>query len=122
MSGTKKTKAALISQLNANINTNGIQAITGAVLNTFFNDLIESIFFGTKQEARHVAVSTAGSVITFPESFPAAATYKLIVRCYDANGDSVDAQIDPDLQEITHFHILPAADGFIDYVAITLDV
>ena len=83
---------------------------------------MESIFFGTKQEARAVTVSSLGSTISFPAAFPVGATYKLLVRCYDANGDPVDATIDPALETVAGFRIVPAADALIDYVAITLDV
>ena len=120
MAGTKKTKGALITWLDTYIKTNGVQAITGAILNQFLNDLIESIFFGTKQEGRGVAVAAAGATISFATAFPAGATYKLLIRVYDANGDAVDATIDPAQQTVNGFHIKPSTDAILDYVAITL--
>jgi hypothetical protein len=122
MAGTKKTKGTLITWTNTNVNTNGIQAITGAILNQLFLDLYESIFFGTKAEARNVAISDAGTDITFATAFPAGATYKLLIRAYDTAGDEVACTIDPALQTVAGFHIVPATDGILDYVAISLDV
>jgi len=121
MAGTKKTKGALITWLDTYIDTNGVQSITGAILNTFLNDLIESIFFGTYQAARNVAISDTGTTVTFDTAFPTGATYKLLIRCYDAAGDEVICTIDPALQTITNFHILPATDAILDYVAISTD-
>ena len=111
MAGTKKTKGALITWTNTYVNTNGTQAITGAILNQQILDLYESILFGTKAEARNVAISSSGATITFPTAFPAGATYKLFTRVHDAAGDEVVCTINPALMTITGFHILPSTDA-----------
>jgi len=124
MAGTKKTKGALITWIDAYINTNGTNAITGALLNQAFNDIIESILFGTEEGENNIAVAYnggAGTTVTFPDPLPSA-NYRLVVRIYDANGDGIDATIDPALETANGFHILPVADGLIDYRTLTLDV
>lgn len=125
MAGTKKTKGAIITWTNANINTNYIQGITGALLNQAFLDLYESIFFGTKAEDKNVTIlynGGAGTNITFAIALPTGSVPTVLTRSYDANGDGVAVTIDPALVTNTGFNAVPAIDGKIDYVAITTDV
>ena len=112
----KKNKTQWVSFVNTNINTNGTQAITGALLNEALIDLADSIFFSEIKREKEIAISTAGTTVTFDAPYTAGTFYALGVRCYDALGNPIDVKI-TSISE-SGFDVLPPVDGFIDYSAI----
>lgn len=112
-----KTYAQWKADLDANINTNGIQGILGATLNTNQTNQADSIYWGEKDVATGVAVSSSGTTIPLLNAIEHAGNYALIVRCYDASGNNIDFTITD--KGLTSFKVTPATDGFIDYIVNT---
>lgn len=114
----KKTKGAFDSWIDSFINTNGVQGITGALMNAAFRDLSDSIFWGERREERNVVMNKAGTAVVF--STPMTNDqYTLIVRTHDTSGDYIEWRIDPALMTAAGFTVVPASDGFISYHAIS---
>ena len=110
-------KTGWLSDVDRDINTNGQQRITGAVMNARLHDLADSILWGDWRKVKGTSVSSKGTLINF--SSPMRNTqYKLFVRVFNASGESVGYTIDPAQQTVSGFHILPAVDGSMDYVTI----
>lgn len=88
-----KTTAELIAYVDANINTNGTNAITGAIMNTFLKDLINSIvnkLSDSGELATHIyrsgtklLVKDTPVQITFSSTL-SSASYRVIIE--DPNG------------------------------------
>ena len=111
------TKTGWLADVDRDINTNGQQRITGALMNARLHDLADSILWGDWRKVKGVSVNSAGTLINFPS--PMRTTqYKLFVRVFDANGEAVGYTIDPTRQTVSGFHIMPAKDGLMDYVTI----
>ena len=108
------TKSQWLLDIDARVNANGTQAITGAILNAVLHDLADSTIWGELQSAKGVTVNAAGTTITFPAPMRTAA-YKLFVRVYSAAGEAIGYTIDPTRQAASGFHILPVQDGTMDY-------
>ena len=125
MAGTKKTLSTIQSEIDSKITSNGNQEITGAILNGLFHDIVVSLLWGTQQREEGVTVlynGGAGTVVTFPDPFPAGATVHVICQVRDANGNPIDGILDPADTSITSFKVKPEADGDATYVAFTWGV
>lgn len=111
------TEAQWKLDIDRDINTNGQQRITGLIMNNRLTDLKDSVIWGEVRRGRHEQVSAAGTRINFN---PAMRTtnYTLIVRCYNAAGESTGYEIPPTQQTVSGFQVIPAQDGFLDYLAI----
>jgi len=102
------------SYVNANIKTNGVKAITGAIMNKALIDISDSVMWGMAQQGYQVVISTSPLVITFPVPFDSA-NYTLLIRAYDGAGDPVDYMISNVLA--TSFTVTGAVSGLIDWRA-----
>lgn len=110
-----KTQAQWKADLDLNIDANGVQAITGTILNGNQTDQGDSIYWGQKRQARRISIlSVQITFITFDDPM-LNEFYQLQIRCYDSNGNNIDYQITNELA--TGFSIQPATDGFVDYFA-----
>ncbi|KKN36706.1 hypothetical protein LCGC14_0770940 [marine sediment metagenome] len=87
-----KTTAQLKSEANSNINTNGVNAITGALHNAMLNNIIDSMVnkstdaLSIVTNVYRVATKTIGSTptqITFSSALPSV-NYEIII--FDTNG------------------------------------
>jgi len=114
----KKTKAAYDSWVDSFINTNGVQGITGALMNTALIDLSDSIFFGERREGKGEVIAAVGTVIVFATPMTTD-QYVVLVRPYDSLGDFIEWKVDPTLMTANGFTIVPAADGLLDYHAVS---
>lgn len=90
---TQKTTAQLTTDNDANINTNGVNAITGALHNTMNKDMIDSmlnkstdtlLIVANVYRAGTKAITTAQTQITF--SLPALASNNYQVMIIDSDG------------------------------------
>ena len=100
--------------VNANINTNGVNAITGAIMNKALIDICDSVIWGMAQQGFELAVTTSPLVVTFPVAFDSA-DYTLLIRAYDGAGNPIDYMISNVLA--TSFTITGAVSGLIDWRA-----
>ena len=89
---SQKTRSQLTDFANANINTNGVNAITGALHNTMLIDLIDSLVNKSTDSlsivtnvyrAATVAIGTSSTLVTFSSPLPSA-NYEIII--FDTNG------------------------------------
>ena len=87
-----RTKAQLKAFNDANINTNGVNAITGGLHNTMLTDLIDSMLNSVTDSlsivtnvyrAATVAIGTSSTLVTFSSPLPSA-NYEIII--FDTNG------------------------------------
>lgn len=87
-----KNKADLKSFADANINTNGVNSITGGLHNTMLTDLIDSMLNSVTDSlsivtnvyrAATVAIGTSSTLVTFSSPLPSA-NYEIII--FDTNG------------------------------------
>lgn len=87
-----KNKADLKSFADANINTNGVNAITGGLHNTMLTDLIDSMLNSVTDSlsivtnvyrAATVAIGTSSTLVTFSSPL-LSANYEIII--FDTNG------------------------------------
>lgn len=116
-----KTTAQLKAFLTANININGVSAITGALLNTMLEDMIDSLLnrisdvtdLATKiYRSNIVSITTSTTQVTFSSSIGTTSYQALIL---DPNGVGFEAPFD--LQE-TGFKIKGLTNGDIIYLII----
>jgi len=114
----KLAKSAWDAYVNAEITTNGVQHITGAIMNKALRDLSDSILWGDYVISKNNVISATGSTIVFPAPL-ANNNYTLVCRTFDATGQAVGYTVDPLSMSITGFHITPAVDGLLDYIVIT---
>ena len=114
-----RTTAQLKSFLTANINTNGVNAITGALLNTMLEDMIDSLLnkisdatdLATKiYRTDTVAITTSNTQITFSTDI-GTASYQVVIS--DNNGVGFEEPFD--LQS-TGFKIKGLTNGDIIYL------
>lgn len=119
MAGTKQTNAEAITWFNTNVNTNGIQGITGAILNEGFNNLVYSVLLADTRRGRNISL-TAGvsNVITFDTPFAAGAVYTIIPFVRDSSGNRIDETVVITNQTITQFTCALSVTGKLDYVAL----
>ena len=87
-----KTTVQLKAFADANINTNGVNSITGALHNTMLNDLADSLLNKTTDSLSIVTnvyrsavatIGTSSTLVTFSTPLPSAA-YEIII--FDTNG------------------------------------
>ena len=117
MAASKMTASQFKTWIDTNVNTNGSQGITGAILNEALSNLVLSIpFLQVEAEYRHAVSTGVSNVITFPTTFPAATTYALNVRCYDSADSPVEFEVIA--TAIDTFTITCVKNAFIDYSAI----
>lgn len=113
----RNTNITFKAFIDANVNTNGVRAITGALLNEALTMLSDSLFFAWSQSQTEVIkTSTNPNTITFDTAFLSGETYQLVIRNYDANGSNVDYQITE--MVVTGFKIVTAADSTLHYFTI----
>ena len=112
-----KTQQQWKQDIDRDINTNGTQAITGAIHNQRLNDLADSVLWGAAKRGSKVAVDARGTVVNFTTA-SATTNFIILVRCYNAAGEAIGYTIDPTRLTVNGFHILPAQTGFIDYLII----
>ena len=117
----QRTKAQLKDFANANINTNGINAITGALHNTMLTDLIDSLLNTTDDALSIVTnvyrsdlatISTSSTQITFSTAL-ASANYQIVI--VDPNGIGTEK---PTNKLATGFKIKGLTAGDIIYFVI----
>ena len=72
--------------------------------------------WGQERKQKGVTVNAAGTTINFPQAL-SSVNYILVARVYDTNGQAIGYTIDPARQTNTGFHVQPAQDGLIDYIA-----
>ncbi len=111
------TQAQWKLDIDRDINTNGQQRITGAITNARLTDLSDSVLWGELRTARNVAVAAVGSTVNFQQPMRGN-TYVLLIRCYNATGEAIGYEVDPSRTTVSGFNIIPAQDGFIDYIAL----
>ena len=117
------TLTAFKAYLTASVNTNGVNSITGAILNTAFNYIADTLLWAPQRraqavEGRAISANDIYFVNDAGDNSPFAADTKVImagVRCYDTSGNNVDFQITAVDNE--KFTIEVADDCSIDYVA-----
>jgi len=115
-----KTETQLLAFLDANIDTNGVNAITGAILNTMLRDMIESLLnkisdatdlatniYRTGSEA----ITTSETQITFTSDI-GTTSYRVVIE--DLNGVGFENITD---KQTTGFKITGLTNGTIDYFA-----
>src|SRR3990167_4888104 len=116
-----KSKADLKVWLDANINTNGVNAITGAIMNTFLTDVVDSFVNSITDSLKIVtnvyrsgtkAITTAVTTVTFSSPMPAA-TYDVIIE--DPNGVGWKDITD---KTVNSFKITGLSSGVITYFVI----
>lgn len=112
-----KTKAAWDLDMRGKITPNNNNLITGAIHQQVWQDQSDSILWGQLRKQKGITVNAAGTTINFPQAL-SSTNYTLIARVYDATGQAIGYTIDPARQTNTGFHVLPAQDGMIDYLAI----
>ena len=119
MAASKMTNAQWQADVDARIKTNGVGAITGAILNEVLNNLALSISPFAQVERRRNVALTAGAArsVAFDNSFPAGTVYTLVWRCRDAAGNNVAATVLPANQAIAAFLIEVAASCTLDFIA-----
>ena len=116
-----KNKSQLKDFANANINTNGVNAITGALHNTMLNDLIDSML-NTSDDALSIVtnvyrsalatIGTSSTLVTFSSPLPSA-NYEIII--FDTNGIGTEK---PTNKLAASFKIKGITDGDIIYFVI----
>ena len=116
-----KNKSQLKDFANANINTNGVNAITGALHNTMLNDLIDSML-NTSDDALSIVtnvyrsalatIGTSSTLVTFSSPLPSA-NYEIII--FDTNGIGTEK---PTNKLAASFNIKGITDGDIIYFVI----
>jgi hypothetical protein len=120
----QKNKTQLAAA-NAAIDTNGVNAITGAIHHGMNEDMIDSMPSYTdnanmlrQQEAKSNAaiVSASTNTITFDTVIGTTGySYALYVNCYDTDGNNIDYQITNRLS--TGFSIGVPVNCKLDYIA-----
>lgn len=117
--GTKMTNAQIDVWLDANINTNGANGISGALLNEALKNFTQSTLFALLERKRNHAVTTgAPRSIVFDNAFPVGTVYNLIWRCKDSSGNDVAATVPVAGQTVSGFLITVTKDCVIDFTAI----
>lgn len=119
MAATKMTNSEFNTWLSTNINTNGNQDITGALLNEAFNNIVLSVLFADIRRDRNISVTgSTSNTITFDTPFPTGTEYTLVWRVRDPFGDDIGTTVLESNQTITGFTVGPATTGTLDYIAI----
>ena len=118
---SQKTKAQLKDFANANINTNGVNAITGALHNQMLTDLIDSMINSVTDSlsivtnvyrAATVAIGTSSTLVSFSSPLPSA-NYEIII--FDTNGIGTEK---PTNKLASSFKIKGVTAGDIIYLVI----
>ena len=114
--------------VNTNINTNGVNSITGALLNQAINYIADTLLWAEQRRGRAEEIESGRTndvlyVNDAGDSNPFVSDTKVAlagIRCYDSGGNNVDYQI----TAVDHekFTIEPADDAYIDYVAIAYGI
>jgi hypothetical protein len=112
-----------ITWVNTYINTNGVRAITGAILNEGLIALANFVRSEIRIDMGVPVSGSASNIITFvnrndvADPFPPDTNYSIpAVRVYDEKGNNIDYKIIS--QTINGFTIQVAEDGFLDYLAV----
>ena len=118
---SQKTTAELKTFADANINTNGVNAITGALHNTMLNDLIDSLVNKSTDSlsivtnvyrSSSVAITTSETQITFSSAL-ANNLYEVVIN--DPTGVGWENITD---KQTTGFKITGLSNGTIIYFVI----
>ena len=117
-------KAGFESYINTNINTNGINSITGAYLNQALTYIMNMVLWWEKRMGIGQALTTGSTnTVTFKDEagtldpFTTGSTvYIQVGRCYDASGNNVDYNITN--ATINGFDIIVPFNCTIDYYAV----
>ena len=118
---SQKTRSQLTDFANANINTNGVNAITGALHNQMLTDLIDSMINSVTDSlsivtnvyrAATVAIGTSSTLVSFSSPLPSA-NYEIII--FDTNGIGTEK---PTNKLASSFKIKGVTAGDIIYLVI----
>jgi len=109
-----KSKAELKADINAKITANGIQAITGTMLNGILIDMVDSSLFAIMQQGIDIALTTTATAVVFPAAM-SSADYSLGIMAFDGLGNPIDYAITNKLD--TGFTIQGAVSGTFNWKA-----
>jgi hypothetical protein len=121
------TLSAFQSFIDTNINTNGVNSITGALLNQALNYISDTLLWAEQRRGYAVEITARSNDVYYTDDAddndPFVTDTKVALaglRCYDGDGNNVDYQV----TAVDHekFTIEPADDAYIDYVAVAYGI
>lgn len=121
------SKQGFQDYINTYLADNNVGAIDAVHVRTSFQYIIDTLLWAEQRRDERKPVIATGSTMVFVDInnviTPFAAGTNVTVpgiRCYDAAGQNIDFQITA--VDESSIAILPASDGYVDYVAIAKNV